>query len=234
MGVSKKRLRRKWAVVRSFLPSLFFNLYYFPFKQAVKLPVLVYKPKFYALKGQARIEGKVSYGMIRLGFQEVPLYPNNGILWENHGGCVVFGGRCSIGNNSALSVGPQGKLEIGDDFSASSTLKLVCNHSVVMEPAVHIGWECLIMDTSFHRLKKREGSYRNKGYAPVRIGRNNWIAARCMVLQGTRTPDYCTFAAGSILHKDYSHFSSYSLFAGNPLSVKAEGVWRDMCDKEIV
>lgn len=234
MRIFPNRLNRKWAVIRSLLPSLFFNFYYLPFKQAIRIPILLYKPRFVDLKGEVRIEGSISYGMIRLGFMEVPLYPNSGIMWENHGGTVVFSGTCNIGNSSSLSVGSKGVLKIGNDFSASSCLKLVCNYSIIMDHAVHIGWECLIMDTSFHRLKKMDGLYHNKGYAPVRIGKNNWIAARCLILQGTKTPEYCTFAAGSILHKDYSQFPSHSMFAGNPLSVKANGVWRDMGDMEVV
>ncbi len=234
MSMKLKSVKRKWAVLRSLPFSLFFNFYYLSFKQAIRLPILLYKPRFYALSGQVQIEGKLSYGMIRLGFMSVPLYPNAGIVWENKGGTVIFKGRCGIGNNSSLSIGNNAVLEIGHDFSASSTLRLVCNHSVVMEQAVHIGWECLIMDTSFHRLKNREGGYYNKGFAPVKIGENNWISTRCIILQGTRTPSYCTFAAGSILRKNYEHYPSYSLFAGHPLEVKAEGVWRDMEDLEIV
>ncbi len=224
------RLRKKLAVIRSLLPSLFFNLRYLPLKQAVKLPILLYKPRFHSMKGQVCIEGDVSYGMIRLGFIGVPLYPNTGIVWENQGGTVCFKGVCVIGNASALTIGVNGVLKIADNFAASSALKLVCYHSVTIGEKVRMGWENMLIDTSFHRLKNLDGSYRNRGYAPVNIGTNNWFAARCMILPGAQTPDYCTFAAGSVLNKNYSTESSHSLFAGSPLAVKVSGVWRDMND----
>ncbi len=46
--------------------------------------------------------------MIRLGQFGVTLYPNTGVVWENHGGKVIFKNKCSIGNSSAISMGESG------------------------------------------------------------------------------------------------------------------------------
>lgn len=44
--------------VLRFLPwTLKFNFHYLPFKQAIKLPILLYKPKLLTLKGIIRISG---------------------------------------------------------------------------------------------------------------------------------------------------------------------------------
>ncbi|MCD8098648.1 MAG: hypothetical protein LUE31_11650 [Lachnospiraceae bacterium] len=168
-----------------------------------------------------------------MGYMGVPLYPNSGIMWENQGGTVLFKGRCVIGNNSALSIGPLVVLEIVDDTTVSSSLKLVCHSSVVFEKRVRIGWDCVVMDTAFHRLRRMDGFCHNEGDAPVHIAENNWIAARNLILPGTRTAGYCTFAAGSVLHKDYRVYPTHSLFAGNPLSVKVQGVYRDMDEASV-
>lgn len=87
-----KRVWRGRRILRYILHSVFFNFHYLPFHEAVKLPILLYKPKLLKLKGTIKIkqEDKIGFGMIRLGFPEVSLYPNTGIVFENYGGTIVF------------------------------------------------------------------------------------------------------------------------------------------------
>lgn len=125
----KKILNNLW-ILRSIIPTIYFNFHYLPFSQAIKLPILLYKPKFMKLNGVVKIEGKTNTGMIQLGKNCIPLYPNTGIVFENLGGTIIFKGKCGIGNNSAISVGSKGNLIIGSNFNASTSLKLVCWHSI--------------------------------------------------------------------------------------------------------
>ena len=91
---------------RNIIQSIYFNFHYLPFKTAIRLPILLYMPNFLELQGNVKIGGgKVKYGMIRLGFPTVSLYPNTGITIENHGGTITFNGKCSIGNNSYICFG---------------------------------------------------------------------------------------------------------------------------------
>ena len=69
--------------------------------------------------------GGVSTGMIRLGKNQVSIYPNSGIMLELRGK-IIFNGRCSIGNNSYITTGNKSIVEIGKNFSATTTLRLVC------------------------------------------------------------------------------------------------------------
>ena len=103
VGFIKKIFRYRYI-----LYSLYFNFRYLPFKQAIKLPIVLYKPHLLKCKGTIvinPIDGKITFGMIRLGFPGVSVYPNNGITWENHGGTIIFKGKCVIGNDSYLSFG---------------------------------------------------------------------------------------------------------------------------------
>ena len=43
--------------LRSILQSVYFNFHYLPFRQAVKLPILLYKPKLLELQGNVKIGG---------------------------------------------------------------------------------------------------------------------------------------------------------------------------------
>ena len=229
MNIFKKIFQINWPC------TVYFNFHYLPLKQAVKLPIFLYKPKLLICKGEIIIESdKIKRGMIRFGEYIVSLYPNSGIVWENHGGKMVFKGSCIIGNSSAISIGERGICTIGNNFRANANLKLTSHYNITFGENALIAWDLIVMDTSFHRLKDMNGNFKNKGFAPVIIGKNNWITTRCMILSGTQTPDYCSIGAGSILNKDYSTFPPHILLAGNPIEIKATGVWIDLTDHDIV
>jgi len=218
----------------NWIKTLYFNFHYLPVKQAMKLPIILFKSKLLKCQGEVIIDSEIlKTGMIQLGELHVSLYPNNGIVWENHGGKIVFNGSCIIGNSSAISIGKNGSCVLGNNFRATASFKLTSYKHIQFGENVLIAWDVLIMDTSFHRLKDSHGVFKNKGYGAITIGKNNWITAKCMILNGTKTPDYCVLGAGSVLNKDYSNLKTHILLAGNPLEVKAEDVWIDLEDHDI-
>ncbi|AIY65427.1 LbetaH domain-containing protein [Pseudoalteromonas piratica] len=211
--------------------SIYFNFRYLPMCQAIKLPILLFKPKLISLKGKVVISAaQVRFGMIKLGKHCVSIYPDNGITFENNGGVIEFKGSCFIGSNSFISIGSKGKLVVGDEFRASSSYKLVCYHYINIKENVRFGWECMIMDTGFHPLKSIEsGGFAGKAYGPIFIGKNNWFGNGSLIMKNTVTVEYCTFGARSILTKKYE-VEPYSLLVGSPLRVVKIGVYRDMDD----
>lgn len=232
---NNSKMRRFFYIFTHILPyfiqTIWFNLRYLPFNQAIKLPILLYKPRFITCKGIVRIEGKIKTGMIRLGFPTVPLYSNSGIVWECMG-TMVFRGPCSMGNNTALSVGSSGFLDIGSEFSSTCGLKLVCWKKIIFRNSVTLGWDCMISDIAFHSLKYIEGG-KSKGCGVIEIGSNNWICMRSIILYNTITPDYCVIGAGSLLNKDYTSLGERILIAGNPAILKRSGVYFDSKDCEV-
>lgn len=220
--------------LRSLPYSIYFNFHYLPFKQAIRLPILLYKPRFKDLKGNVNIckQGGVKYGMVRLGFPSVSIYPDAGILIENHGGTIIFSGSCFIGNNSAISIGKSGTVIFGDRFSASTTLKLVSYDKITFGSRVCIGWDVLVMDTDFHKLTKQSGDY-SRGHAPVEIGSDNWFGNGCRIMKRAKTPDYCVISAGTMI-ADVLDVPKYSVVGNRRETVvKATGVWRNVDDDVI-
>lgn len=86
---------RKW-LLRSICSTIYFNFHYLPIRQAIKLPIILYKPKLLKCKGTIQIMGTIHTGMIQLGKRRVSIYPNTGITYENHGGNIIFYGTCII------------------------------------------------------------------------------------------------------------------------------------------
>lgn len=219
--------------LRALLPSLRFCLRYFPLKTALRLPVLLYKPQFRALKGTVRIESRrVRFGMVKMGFPAVGLFPNSGIIFENNGGSLIFCGEARIGNASALSIGTRGTARIGHDFSASAALKMVAWHNVTIGKHCRIGWDCLLTDTDFHCLKKESGE-RTRGYAPIRIGEHCWIGARCFIQKRTELPPYTVVSGYSLVNRKYD-IPERSIIGGIPAELKTTGVYRDIEDDEVI
>ena len=52
---------------------------------------------------------------------------------------------------------------------------------------------------------------------PVNIGDYCFVGTSCIILMGSKLPDYCVLGAGAILNK--KHEKSHSLYAGNPAKV---------------
>lgn len=163
--------------------------------------------------------------MIELGKNQVCLYPYAGFIYNNEGGELIFYGRCNIGNNSAIAIGKNAKVEFGQNFKASTTFKLASQYNVVFKDNVLFGWDCLVMDSDFHKLTKLSGGY-TKGYGPVKIGANTWFGNGALVLKNSIIPDYCVVGAKSVVSGRLK-IPSYSLVCGNPVKLVKQGVWRD-------
>lgn len=50
------RVKFELKVLRYIFPTVYFNFHYLPFKQAIKLPIVFYKPHFGMLKGKVLIK----------------------------------------------------------------------------------------------------------------------------------------------------------------------------------
>lgn len=176
--------------------------------------------------------GGVKTGMVCLGLPCVSIYPNTGISWECRGR-VVFAGKCRIGGNSFLAVGEKGSVTFGDGFCASASLKLVSYHKIFFSENVRIGWNCLFCDTDMHAMTKENGGH-TRGYAPIVIGKYNWIGNSCIVMKRTATPDYTTISAGSRVNRSYMDIPERSILSNAaPLEVVRTGLWRNPYDDTI-
>ncbi len=210
--------------------SIYFNFKFLPLKQAVKLPILLYKPELLKSKGQIKLDApKIYYGMIRLGFRRASIYPNTGITWENNGGTVVFKGKCNIGANSFISIANTGSIIFGNDFKTTASLKLVSYVGISFGTGTRIGWDCIFMDSNFHPLKKLETGEKKKASGAISIGNYNWFGNRCTIMHSVNTPERCIFGLTSIITRG-TKYESYCVHGGNPVKVLTRGVYRDLDD----
>lgn len=205
-----------------------FNFHYLPWKQALKLPILLYSPTFRLLSGSVKIDvpdGKLYRGMIKLGIKTIGVSEGKGVVWENDGE-VIFHGRCILGGGVKMAIFKTGKVEFGSGICITDNMKLVCGKHIKFCDDVLIGWDATIMDTNQHQLSDPNGNHIGKAYSPIYIGEATWCGFGCTILPGTSVPSRCVVASKSLLNKKYD-VNSYSLLAGSPATLKAEGVWRN-------
>ena len=169
--------------------------------------------------------------MIRLGGYGVNLYPNNGIYINNRG-VITFNGSCVIGNNSFISVAKTGRLEFGDGFGCTASLKLACYNSITFGNHVLVGWDCLIIDTDFHALSRKDGT-KSKGHAPIVVGDDVWIANSCKILKRSYIPSKCVVSAQTIISSKLE-IPEYSVIGHKyEIVVKAKDRFRNHNDDTI-
>lgn len=224
--VIMKKLWRKRKILRSLISTIYFNFHYLPFKQAIKLPILLYKPHLLSMKGKIKIESPISFGMITMGFHACSLYANNGITYENNGGCIIFKGKTNIGNDCYISLGKKAQIVVGNDFIANAGLKLVSYRSIVFGESTRLGWGTLIMDTNFHPLYDMKKKKFKTASGSIEIGDYNWFGTQCRIMHSVKTPHRCIFGMNSTITRN-SEMKSYCIMGGNPIKILTEDVMLD-------
>lgn len=200
------------------LKTLVFNLKYFPFKTAIKLPILI-SSKTYLLKtkGKIIIHGDILPGMIRIGYGEVGLFDKKRLraIWEVEGE-VHFYGNALFKFGSKISVGQGASLYIGDGFRISPNSSIVCFKSMRFGDNVRISWETILMDTDFHTIKTLEGEKINPP-KEINIGNNVWIGMRATIMKGVTIENNNIIGTNSLVNKSIA--GSFQIIAGNPAKV---------------
>lgn len=207
--------------------SLYFCIHYLPFKQAIKLPILLYNVNLEDIRGKVLIEyDNVYRGMIKIGVYGVKIFPKNKTVWQNQGGVVVFKGSCQIGASSAISVESNAQLIFGDDFINSYGLRLIVSRKIHFGKTNRMGWNVLIMDTNMHPLVNKETGKRGGGGAPISIGDYNWFSTNCVVLPGVNTPERIICGLGSVVTRNVE-WEPYCMYGGSPIHRIRSNVYRD-------
>ena len=198
--------------------------------EAVKIPVVLF--------GKIRIEGvrrgciklthpEMAVGGVRIGggwqtemYGYAQLYPS----FLKIEGTIELGQDVIINNGCLLTINKNALLRIGNNFRANTGLRLVAKERIDIGDDCRVGWDCQIMDTSFHyTISKGQISQR---YNPILLGHNTWLANGVTVLKGTMLPAYSVVGAKSLVNKDYTEYGEKCLFAGTPAKFKYCGIQR--------
>ena len=200
-----------------FPKTLLFNFKYFPLKIACRLPVILSRNVFLDItEGSIELPDKITRGMIKIGFGTVGIFDRkrSRAIWRS-AGKVIFKGKCHLGHGSKISVGSNGVLEFGENFSITAESSIACEDNILFGDNCLVSWDCLFMDTDYHSIII-DGVRKNHN-RPIHVGDHVWVCCRSVILKGTKIPGGCVVGAGSLVSGKFSEESC--LLCGNPCRV---------------
>ena len=206
--------------------SIYVNFRLLPFRQAIKLPIIVSrKTILISLSGNFKLK-KVKTGIIRIGFGSIKLVAyayDRTIL--NINGTIICNGKIKIGMGSKIEVGRDGILEFGNNFINSASTKIICHKNIRIGNNCLVAWDSLIMDTDYHSIMDMNNNIINKDKEIV-IDNNVWIGAKSIILKGSRIPSNSIVAANSLINKKFE--KTHTIIGGNPVKILKENVsWKE-------
>jgi acetyltransferase-like isoleucine patch superfamily enzyme len=208
------------------LKSIRFNFKYFPFKIAIRFPVLISNNVFlHQMKGRVIINGPIRTALVQIGYGKIGIadFKRSRAIWDVHGD-VIFNGRAFIMHGCKLNVAKNAQLIFGDDFNMSTECAIVTAKKIEIGNNSGISWESLVMDTDFHHIEDETGVVFNHPKEVI-IGDNVWVGCRCTILKGAIIPNGSVVAANSLVTKPLS--GEKSIFGGNPIRVLKSGItWK--------
>jgi len=206
--------------------TIYFNLKYFPFKVAIKLPVLIGRKVFLSrMNGRVIINGPISTGLIQIGYGKVCItdFKRSRAILEIDGD-LIFNGRAFIMQGCKINIMQNAQLIIGDDFNMSVECVIIVEKKIQIGKSSGISWESLVMDTDFHHIYDEDGVEFNQPKEII-IGDKVWVGCKCTLLKGAEIPSGSIVAANSMVTKKLS--GEKSIFGGNPIrTLKSNITWK--------
>ena len=114
-------------------------------------------------------------------------------------------------------IAPGRGLVVGDDVDFALGVVVSSGGGVDIGDRTLIGYRTQILSTN-HRIPPGRGAVFGAGHdrKPVRIGRDVWIGAQCVILAGVTIGEGAVVAAGSVVSRDVD---AYTVVGGVPAKV---------------
>lgn len=213
------------------LLTLYFNFRLLPWRQACKLPILIYGPvKFFWLKGKVVIRAsEIFRGMITLGKNNEFFDGDDGsaFVYMSENSTIIFNGPCALGNNYNLRVGVNATLELGAYTFFGASVKIICAEHIRVGDYTRIAYESQLVDTNSHYVYNEKTGSAAPKQGSIEIGRANWIGNRATINKGAHTKDMTIVSANSMLNKDYTRLPEENqMLGGTPAKLITSGLHR--------
>lgn len=210
----------------SFLKSIYLNFKVFTYKTAIKLPILVsYNTKLVGIKKDSIvIDNSIGFGGIRIGFGGIDVVQGSktSLLRIDSGGKVIFSGTAQFSEGASIRIGPNGRLNIGNNFAANKKCSLLCDGNMKIGNDVLLGWEVNIRDSDGHIVYDNITKIKNPIQKNITIGNHVWIASYVDILKGTEIKDNSVIAYRSCV---LSKFDKYNcIIGGYPAKILRENI----------
>lgn len=212
-----------------------------PLSTAIRLPIFLYgKVVLRSLEGNIEFpqDTYIYPGMVKFGIQD--WYPATSIPQTlfNINGTIRLNGPIRFLQGCYITVARRALLEFGTNGSfCGKDLVIMCFEKIKFGDNVRITWNVQLYDTSFHYIEIFDSAnHISKLSKPIIIGSNVWIGNNSTISKGAVIPDNSIVSSNSLVNKNFSDIKPYSLLAGIPAKVKAEGykrIWDTQLQKQL-
>ncbi len=160
-------------------------------------------------------------GLVHIGLSSIGFMHKYDRTFLNVQGTLEFRDKYSIGKGCRFDIGSGATASFGKGhISANSTFIIM--HSLRVGDDCAISWGCQFLDEDFHEISFEGKRNKQEGIA---IGDHVWVGSNATILKGSRIPDGCVVAAGSVVTKVFEQKNC--LIGGNPAKVIRENVsWK--------
>lgn len=206
--------------------SFYVSLKYFPFKDAIKLPIMVrYNTVLLGLKGKiVNSMGGAKIAMMKIGFGNVGVFDKKfeRTMLQISGTIELSDKKVCFGHGSRLCVYPSGVLKFKGEFNNSTSMTIICCNHITFGDGVVSSWDTIVMDTDLHETENPITKEIYPSSSPVFIGDKTWICARSVILKGSKLPSGSILSSASVLTKKYEE--EYVMLAGSPAIIKKHNI----------
>lgn len=220
------KLRLYWKI--NWIKTLYINLKLFSFKEALKLPVIVFGScRITSLTGKFIVNVPIKTGLITFGHPfEIFKKAAFGTELFFDGVWTVNGSIC-FGIDMKLYIASAGFFEHGNLCTVSAQSKIFCSQKIVFGDYVQIGDESVLLDTNFHDLYDLKENKVIPKSGTIHLGSYVYTGMRGTIKSGTLLPDHTLVASNSLCNKDYTSFGNNILIGGIPAKFIKNEITRD-------
>lgn len=207
-------------------------------KQAIKLPIIIYKKTTLKIGSNASLTLKCSprFGILRIGAIDFRNLPKGSRSYIAIDGSVNLHGEVRFGYNTHIVIGHNADFTFGGMNIINHDTRFLIHEKITLEYGARVGWNTQICDTAFHYVIIN--GFVSRKTKPIVIGREAWVSSFCNVGRGAYLPNYSVLSTCSLLNKDFSSSGTNLLIAGIPAKVIKTDVKRimesvdaELCDK---
>lgn len=221
------RYFNKYVIRFSLLKTIYINFKLLPFKDAIKLPILIFgKIKIVDLNGEINFKCPIKFGLVIFG-----TYDNNINGYKSEVsrlsllGSININGKIHFASGIKIYIAESGLFILGNNVNFNQNIRIVCSNKILIGDNTAVAWDSQIFDTNFHYVIRNK-EYVKRKTKPILIGSNVWIGNRVTISAGARINNNCIVASNSLVNKDYYSNGEGCLYGGIPAKLISKNVER--------
>jgi len=205
----------------NWIMTLWINFAKLPFRQAWKLPILIYGWNNDIAINKIVLDipsNRVKFAIIKIGCQfDVCTWSHFGSIIHSKGQ-IIIRGACVIGRGFSYWGGSRSFFVLGGNSVINGNCSIHCKESIEIGENFSCSWNVSISDTDFHVCRDMRTNVLCSESSPIVIGENVWIGQFSTIAKGSVIPKWTIISQRSLVNKKIE-CNPYSILVGSPARI---------------